>query len=69
MNHWRARRGSRQHYPCIEDAFRVSDGAPIKIINLSDPNIIPGDDYGIARRSLNISTLGPVRYAGHRSPA
>lgn len=46
----------------IDDAFRVSDGAPIKVINLSDPNINSGDDYGIARRSLNISTLGPVRY-------
>lgn len=46
----------------IEDAYRQSDGECIKIINLSDPNLSTSDDYGIARRSLNISTQGPVRY-------
>lgn len=46
----------------IDDAYRLSDGNGIKIINLSDPNLSTSDDYGLVRRSLNTSVQGAVTH-------
>lgn len=44
----------------IDDAYRVSDGGKISIINLNDPQVGLRDDYGRYRRQMNLNTQGRV---------
>lgn len=44
----------------IDDAYRVSDGGKISILNLNDPQSFGRDDYGKYRSQMNTNVQGRV---------
>jgi hypothetical protein len=44
----------------IDDAYRLSDGGKISIVNLNDPQVTLRDDYGLYRKQMNTNVQGSV---------